>query len=91
MADSTSSVGNTNEQKFADLPPSAKLVFIVLDHEDMITQKQLVEKTRLSNRTVHYALGQLKEINAINEHMNLKDARQSLYTTAYSPTLTKTS
>lgn len=78
-------MGNTNEQQFADLPPSAKLVFIVLDHENMLTQKQIIEKTRLSNRTVQDALGQLKKINAINEHMNLKDARQSLYTTAYSP------
>lgn len=82
---------DANDQKLADLPPSAKLVFIVLNHENMITQKQLVEKTRLPNRTVKYALDQLKEINAINEHMNLKDARQSLYTTAYSSTSPKTS
>ena len=68
-------------QEFLDLPPSAKLVFTVLDHEEPLTQKQIAEESRLSERTVRYALGRLKEIDAINEKMSFMDARQMLYTT----------
>jgi DNA-binding MarR family transcriptional regulator len=68
-------------QRLLDLPPSAKLVFIVLEYEGPLTQKQIVEESRLSERTARYALRQLKEIDAINEEMNLRDARQMLYTT----------
>ena len=77
-------MSDTGEHQLADLPPSAKLVFVVLDHEGTLTQKQLVEETRLSARTVRYALNRLTEINAISEQMNLKDARQTLYTTTRS-------
>jgi DNA-binding MarR family transcriptional regulator len=68
-------------QRLLDLPPSAKLVFTVLEHEEPLTQKQIAEKSRLSERTARYALGRLKEINAINEEMSFMDARQMFYTT----------
>lgn len=67
-------------QRFLDLPPSAKLVFTVLEHEEPLTQKQIAEKSRLSGRTARYALERLKEINAINAEMSFMDARQMLYT-----------
>jgi DNA-binding MarR family transcriptional regulator len=68
-------------QRLLDLPPSAKLVFTVLAHEEPLTQKQVAEESRLSGRTARYALGRLKEIGAINEKMSFMDARQMLYTT----------
>jgi hypothetical protein len=78
-------MSDTDERKLADLPPSAKLVFGVLEHEGALTQKRLVEETRLSVRTVRYALGRLKDINAVNEQISFMDARQMLYTPHFAP------
>ena len=74
-------MSDTGEQKLLDLPPSAKLVFIVIEQEQPLTHKQIVEKTRLSERTTRYALDRLKEVNAIDGEINLADLRQILYTT----------
>jgi DNA-binding MarR family transcriptional regulator len=68
-------------QRLPNLPPSAKLVFTVIEQEEPLTQKQIAEKSRLPERTVRYALGRLREIDAITENMSLRDARQTLYTT----------
>ena len=67
-------------QRLGDLPPSAKLVFMVLEHEGPLTQKRLVEKTRLSARTTRYALDRLEHIDVVNKKMGFRDARQNLYT-----------
>ena len=77
-------MSETPDQQLADLPPSAKLVFVVLEHEGTLTQQRLVEETRLSARTVRYALARLKDINAVSGQINLKDARQTQYTTRHS-------
>jgi DNA-binding MarR family transcriptional regulator len=77
----------TGEQKLMDLPPSAKLVFWVIDREGPVTQKRIAEETLLPKRTVRYALGRLTEINVITEERNLTDARQTLYST---PTISTT-
>jgi transcriptional antiterminator len=68
-------------QKLLDLPPSAKLVFTVLEHEEPLTQKKIAEKTLLPSRTVRYALTQLKEIEKVSEDIYFADARQSIYET----------
>ena len=78
-------MSETADQQLADLPPSAKLVFVVLAHEGTLTQQRLIEETRLSARTVRYALGRLKDINAVSEQRSLMDARQTQYTTRHSP------
>ena len=62
-----------------DLPPSAKLVFKVLEYDGPLTQKQIVEESMLSARTVRYALERLQEIDAVSEDVYFADARQSLY------------
>ncbi|GAA0466664.1 MarR family transcriptional regulator (plasmid) [Halococcus dombrowskii] len=67
------------DQKLLDLPPSAKLVFIVLEHEEPLTQKQIGAETLLPPRTVRYALAQLKEIEKISEKIHFADARQKIY------------
>jgi DNA-binding MarR family transcriptional regulator len=72
------------DQKLTNLPPSAKLVFVVLEHEGTLTQKRLIEETRLSARTVRYALNRLMEINAIGKQMSFRDARQRQYTITHS-------
>lgn len=62
-----------------DLPPSAKLVYTVLEHEATMTQSQLVEETRLSARTVRYALDELQSIDVITQDIYVMDARKRLY------------
>ncbi|WIV65753.1 MarR family transcriptional regulator [Natrialbaceae archaeon AArc-T1-2] len=69
----------TDGEKIADLPPSAKLVFKVLEYDGPLTQKQIVEESMLSARTVRYALERLEGIGVVDEDIYFADARQSLY------------
>ena len=67
------------DTELSDLPPSAKLVYKVLEFEEELTQKQIVEETLLSPRTVRYALERLESIGIVEEDIYFPDARQSLY------------
>lgn len=68
-----------DEEVLADLPPSAKLVYKVLEYNGPLTQKGIVEESMLSARTVRYALERLDEIGVITEDVYFADARQNLY------------
>jgi DNA-binding MarR family transcriptional regulator len=63
-----------------DLPPSAKLVYKVLEYDGPLTQKRIVEESMLSARTVRYALERLEECGRVEQRVYFQDARQSLYT-----------
>jgi len=63
-----------------DLPPSGKLVLKVLEYNGGLTQKQIVEKSRLSQRTVRDALDRLQEQDIVEKNIYVPDARQNLYT-----------
>lgn len=63
----------------SELPPSAKLVYKVLQYDGPLTQKRLVEETMLSARTVRYALEKLEDCGHVEERVYFADARQSLY------------
>lgn len=65
-----------------DVPPSAKLVYKVLEYNGGLTQKEIVEKSMLSQRTVRDALGRLREVGVVAEEVYIPDARQNLYTLA---------
>lgn len=65
--------------KLGRLPPSAKLVYKVLESGGLLTQKDIVAKTYLPARTVRYALTRLKEEDILQERFYFQDARQSLY------------
>jgi predicted transcriptional regulator len=69
----------TNEEDLADLPPSAKLVYKVLEYSGGQTQKEIVQESMLSARTVRYALERLEEVDAVTEDVYFADARQSIY------------
>ncbi|WP_435334850.1 MarR family transcriptional regulator [Haloarchaeobius sp. TZWWS8] len=69
----------TTGEKLEELPPSAKLVFKVLEYDGPLTQKQIVEESMLSARTVRYALERLQDIDLVNQDVYFADARQSLY------------
>lgn len=62
-----------------DLPPSAKLVAKVLEHNDTLTQSQIAEESLLPPRTVRYALNRLEEADAIDARFSFTDARKRLY------------
>ncbi|WP_290818228.1 winged helix-turn-helix transcriptional regulator [Halovivax sp.] len=72
-------MGEFDGDELTDLPPSAKLVFKVLEYDGPLTQKQIVEESMLSARTVRYALERLQEIGIVDEDIYFADARQSLY------------
>jgi len=67
------------DEELGDLPPSAKLVYKVLDYNGPLTQKKIVEESMLSARTVRYALERLDEIGVVAEDVYFADARQNLY------------
>ena len=70
---------DTDEETLVDLPPSAKLVFKVLEYNGALTQKGIVEESMLSARTVRYALERLEGIGVVDEDVYFADARQNLY------------
>lgn len=67
------------DDAIADLPPSAKLVVKVLEYNGGLTQKRIVEKSRLSQRTVRDALARLEDAGVVEKEIYLPDARQNLY------------
>ena len=72
-------MAGTDEESLDDLPPSAKLVFKVLEYNGPLTQKGIVEESMLSARTVRYALERLENIGIVDEDVYFADARQNLY------------
>ncbi|MFD1644187.1 ArsR family transcriptional regulator [Haloarchaeobius litoreus] len=70
---------STTGEELEELPPSAKLVYKVLEYDGPLTQKQIVQESMLSARTVRYALERLQEIDLVNQDVYFADARQSLY------------
>jgi len=62
-----------------DLPPSAKLVFKVLEYDSPLTQAQLRDRTRLSKRTTRHGLSLLKDAGVIEERVYIPDARKRIY------------
>ena len=75
----TDAMTDPDEEALADLPPSAKLVYKVLEYNGPLTQKGIVQESMLSARTVRYALERLDEIGVVTEDVYFADARQNLY------------
>ena len=69
----------------SDLPPSAKLIAKVLEYNGTLTQSELVDRSRLSPRTVRYGLTELEENGVIESEISLADARQNLYSLTVKP------
>lgn len=85
FAGRTRSVATTPERaeradRLAESPPSAKLVFKVLELEAPLTQSAIAERSRLSKRTTRHALSKLTEENLVVEEVYLPDARKRVYT-----------
>lgn len=69
----------TTDELVQDLPPSAKLVLKVLEYNGGLTQKQIVENSRLSQRTVRDALDRLQDADVVEKDIYIPDARQNIY------------
>ena len=63
-----------------DLPPSAKLVALVLEHNGTISQQELAAESLLPERTVRIGLEELQQVDVIESRTSLRDARKRLYT-----------
>ena len=64
-----------------DLPPSAKLVYLVLQEDGPLTQADLIDQTALPERTARFALDELADADVVTERPFAGgDARKSLYT-----------
>ena len=72
-------MAGTDDEGLDDLPPSAKLVYKVLEYNGALTQKGIVEESMLSARTVRYALERLEDLDVVEEDVYFADARQNLY------------
>jgi DNA-binding MarR family transcriptional regulator len=65
--------------ELAEFPPSAKLVYRVLEEDAPLTQQAICEQSQLPPRTARYALDRLESEELIESWPNPIDARQSLY------------
>lgn len=66
-------------ERLEPLPPSAKLVYYVLDAEGRFDQTGLAAETRLSTRTVRFAIEKLVDVDLVEEGFCPTDARRSVY------------
>ncbi|MDY6774814.1 MAG: rhodanese-like domain-containing protein [Halobacteria archaeon] len=70
---------SSESQEIDGLPPSAKLVYKTLEYNGQMNQKDLSDESRLSPRTVRYAIDRLREKDLIYETPSLDDGRCSFY------------
>lgn len=68
-----------SQDTLVELPPSAKLVYKVLEIESPLLQSDIRDRTRLSKRTTRHAISLLKEDDLIEEHVYIPDARKRTY------------
>ncbi|WP_435181918.1 hypothetical protein [Halorussus sp. AFM4] len=67
-------------ERLVALPPSAKLVYRVLDDADKpLTQGQIRERALLPARTTRDALTKLADDDLVDERLYVPDARKRLY------------
>lgn len=67
-------------ERLVEMPPSAKLVFRVLDDaEEPLSSDEVSERTLLVRRTVRYALNKLKDAEIVDERRDFTDARRLTY------------
>ena len=81
--DSTTVSAFTKKVKLAEdllnMPPSSKLLLKTLEFEGSMTQKDLVTKTLLPDRTVRLALRHLLDKGYVKKKISIRDSRQKIY------------
>ncbi len=66
-------------EELLKMPPSAKLILQTLEYHGPLTQKELIRKSMLPDRTARMALSLLLEKGVVKKKTLLRDARQNLY------------
>lgn len=61
------------------MPPSAKLILKTLEYEGALSQKDLVARTMLPERTIRLSLSHLINQGYVKKKTSLRDARQRIY------------
>lgn len=79
FADGTDASRDDQLDRLTALPPSAKLVYKILEYEGALTQTGLADATLLPKRTVRSALVELKAADLVDEEVYFPDARKRLY------------
>jgi NAD+ kinase len=81
--DSTAVSALTKKVKLAEdllnMPPSSKLLLKTLEFEGSMTQRDLVTKTLLPDRTVRLALRHLLDKGYVKKRISIRDSRQKIY------------
>lgn len=72
-------IADPDPETLRDLPPTARLVYVVLQHEGPLTQSDVVEHSYTCDRTVRDALKDLVDENLITTRASLQDARKTFY------------
>lgn len=72
-------IPGVKHENVIQLPPSAKLVYKVLEYEGPLTYREILEKSGLPSRTVRYALKTLIDKRIIIKSSLERDARKSIY------------
>ena len=68
-----------SQETLVELPPSAKLVYKVLEIESPLLQSDIRERSRLSKRTTRHAISILREQDLVEEQVYIPDARKRTY------------
>lgn len=66
-------------EKLNEASPSAKFIFKVLELENSLTQKEIINTTKLPARTVRRALDDLLKKDLISKRPFISDPRQDIY------------
>ena len=66
-------------EELFSMPPSSKLLLKILEYEGAMSQKELVKKTLLPDRTVRLAMTHLLEKGIVKKKISIRDSRQKIY------------
>ncbi len=66
-------------EELFNMPPSSKLLLKILEYEGSMSQKELVKKTMLPDRTVRLAMSHLLEKGYVKKKVSIRDSRQKIY------------
>ena len=66
-------------EELLNMPPSSKLLLIILEYEGSMTHKELASKTMLPDRTVRLAMSHLLEKGYVKRKISIRDSRQKIY------------
>ncbi|MGV9170450.1 MAG: hypothetical protein ACOC38_10990 [Promethearchaeia archaeon] len=66
-------------RSFLDLPPSAKLLYVLLKNKRRMSRQAIIEESFLPPRTVNYGLSRLKDLGLVTDEEHANDGRKVVY------------